>query len=81
MPWSDEIRLIIEKPYDPARGQVSYPQVLNEERMKLNIRERCQKIFQSFSAKGHPTIRAIAEATGIYKSSVHRHQQAMKRRH
>ena len=46
--------------------------------MRLNIRERCQKVFQAFSAKGHLTLRAIAYATGMSKSSVHRHQQAMK---
>jgi hypothetical protein len=49
--------------------------------MRLNIRERCQKVFQAFSAKGYLTIRAIAQTTGISKSSVHRHQQALKRRH
>jgi len=49
--------------------------------MRFNIQERCQKVFQSFSAKGQLTIRAIAQATGMSKSSVHRHQQAMKRRH
>ncbi len=48
--------------------------------MRLNIRERCQKVFQVCSTKGHRTIRALAQATGISKSSVHRHQQAMQRR-
>jgi len=48
--------------------------------MKLNIRERCQKVFQALASPGHLTVRAIAKAIGISKSSVHRHQQAMTRR-
>lgn len=48
--------------------------------MRLNLRERCQKVFQVCSTKGHRTIRDLAPVTGISKSSVHRHQQAMKRR-
>ena len=48
--------------------------------MKLNIRERGEKIFQAISDKGKQTIRAIAQALGLSKSSVHRHQQAIGRR-
>jgi len=48
--------------------------------MKLNIRERCQKVFQALASPGHLTVRAIAKAIGVSKSSVHRHQQAMTRR-
>lgn len=48
--------------------------------MKLTIRERSQKVFQSLSSPGQPTIRAIAQALGLAKSSVHRHSQAIARR-
>ena len=48
--------------------------------MKLNIRERGQKVFETLSSQGHLTIRAMAKAIGISKSSVHRHQQARVRR-
>ncbi len=48
--------------------------------MKLNILERCQKVLQCLSEKTQQSIRAIASATGIPKSSVHRHLQAIARR-
>jgi len=48
--------------------------------MKLNIGERGQKVFETLSSPGQRTIRAIAKAIGISKSSVHHHQQAMARR-
>lgn len=48
--------------------------------MNLNIRERCQKVFQALARPGQRTVRAIAQAIGVSKSSVHRHQQAMARR-
>jgi Family of unknown function (DUF6399) len=44
--------------------------------MKLNIRERAQKVFQTTSEHCRKSIRAIAKATGLSKSAVHRHQQA-----
>lgn len=49
--------------------------------MKFTIGERAQKVFQAVTRQGHQTIRAIAKATGFSKSSVHRHQQAIARRH
>lgn len=48
--------------------------------MKLNIRERCQKILQCLGEKTHQSLRAIAAATGIPKSSVHRHLKTIERR-
>ena len=48
--------------------------------MNLNIKERCQKIFQSVSGKTQQSIRAIASTTGIPKSSVDRHLRTIKRR-
>jgi hypothetical protein len=48
--------------------------------MSINIRERCQKILQCLSEKTHQSLRAIAVATGIPKSSVHRHLKAIERR-
>jgi AcrR family transcriptional regulator len=44
--------------------------------MKLNIRERAQKVFQTASDLRRHSIRAIAKATGFSKSAVHRHHQA-----
>ena len=48
--------------------------------MNFNIRERCQKVFQALARPGQRTVRAIAQAIGVSKSSVHRPQQAMARR-
>jgi Family of unknown function (DUF6399) len=48
--------------------------------MNLNIKERCQKVFQCIREKSQKSIRAIAIATGIPKSSVGRHIRTIKRR-
>ena len=48
--------------------------------MKLNIRERCQKVWHCLSQKTQQSVRAIAAATGIPKSSVHRHLKTIDRR-
>lgn len=48
--------------------------------MPLNIRERYQKVLQCLCAKTQLSLRAIAEATGIPKSSVHRHLKTIVRR-
>jgi len=46
----------------------------------MKLRQRSQQIFGAIKEGGKRSIRKIAEATGIAKSSVHRHQQAIKRR-
>lgn len=48
--------------------------------MELNIRERTQKVCQALSDVKKLSLRGIAQALGVSKSSVHRHQQAMARR-
>ncbi len=48
--------------------------------MNLTIRERCQKVAGSIAANAQQRIEDIAEATGLKKSSVHRHQQGIARR-
>lgn len=48
--------------------------------MQLNIRQQGQKVCQTLVDKGQQTIRAIAQAIGLSKSSIHRHQQAIARR-
>jgi hypothetical protein len=48
--------------------------------MKLNIRERCEKVWQCIRQKTRQSIRAMAAATGIPKSSVHRHLRLINRR-
>lgn len=48
--------------------------------MNLNIKERCQKVFQCLSENTQKSLRAIASATGIPKSSVHRHLRTITRR-
>ena len=48
--------------------------------MVLNIRERAQKVLQCLCEKTGQSLRSIAAATGISKSSVHRHVKAMERR-
>jgi hypothetical protein len=52
----------------------------NQGTMSLTIRERGTTVFQSIQGNPNPAIQAIASATGIPKSSVHRHQQAIQRR-
>ena len=49
----------------------------------MNIAQRCQQIFGAlFGSKDTPvpSIRKLSEATGIPKSSVHRHKQAIEQR-
>jgi len=46
----------------------------------MKLRQRSQQVFEAIKQEGKRSIRKIAEATGIAKSSVHRHQQAMRRR-
>jgi hypothetical protein len=48
--------------------------------MSLTIRERGTTVFQSIQANPNQGLQAIASATGIPKSSVYRHQQAIQRR-
>ncbi|MHC5862108.1 helix-turn-helix domain-containing protein [Nostoc sp.] len=48
--------------------------------MQLTIRERCQKVLQCLCEKTDQSLRAIAAATGIPKSSVHRHIKTIQRR-
>ncbi len=47
----------------------------------ITIRQRRQRISATISQSCGQPIRDIAAATGIPKSSVHRHQQALKQRH
>ena len=49
----------------------------------MNIAQRCQQVFGALLApknNPYPSIRDAAKKTGIPKSSVHRHQQAIKKR-
>jgi len=46
----------------------------------MNLRQRCQQVFDAIKEGGKHSIRRIATATGISKSSVHRHKQAIERR-
>lgn len=48
--------------------------------MSLTIRERCSAVFKCLQEEGVKSIRAISEATGLSKSSVGRHKQAIARR-
>ena len=48
--------------------------------MSHTIRERGQKVFQAVQEKSCQGITAIASATGMSPSSVHRHQHALQRR-
>jgi len=48
--------------------------------MNLNIKERCQKVLHGLNVNAQQSIRGIAAATGISKSSVHRHLGAIRRR-
>lgn len=46
----------------------------------MNWHKRAQEIFANWRDNGKRSVRRIAAATGIAKSSVHRHQRAMERR-
>jgi len=48
--------------------------------MNLTIRERCGKVAECLKKKGVATIKSIALATGLSKSSVHRHKKALSAR-
>ena len=48
--------------------------------MKPNIRERGQKVADYIKTNVNQTLAAIAAATGVSKSSVHRHQQSIEQR-
>ena len=48
--------------------------------MSLTIRERCRKVAECVNNKGLATIESIAKVTGLSKSSVHRHLQAIAAR-
>lgn len=48
--------------------------------MTMTIRERCEKVAECIKNSANATIKSIALATGMSQSSVHRHQQAIKRR-
>lgn len=48
--------------------------------MSQTIRERGKKVFQAVKERPCQGLEAIARATGMSKSSVHRHQQGIKRR-
>ena len=49
--------------------------------MNLNIRERYQKVLRSCQEIASRSVRTIAKATGISKSSVHRHLKTKSRQH
>lgn len=46
----------------------------------MKLRQRSQQVFEAIAEGGKRSIRKIAEAIGISKSSVHRHKQAIERR-
>ena len=48
--------------------------------MSHTIRERGKKVFKACKEKSCQRLEAIVRATGMSKSSVHRHQQGLKRR-
>ena len=47
--------------------------------MTSTIRERRQQVAEFLTEQGRAALRVIAEATGLSRSSVHRHQQAIER--
>lgn len=49
--------------------------------MSPTIRQRGKKVFQAIQSEASQGVETIASAIGISKSSVHRHQQAIERRH
>ena len=47
----------------------------------MGLRQRCQKVYQATKKLGIFSVRALARATNLSKSSVHRLRQRIKRRH
>lgn len=45
----------------------------------MKLRQRSQQVFEAIKKGGKHSLRKIAEATGIAKSSVHRHKQGLER--
>jgi len=46
----------------------------------MKLRQRAQRVFETIREGSQQSIRRIAAATGLPKSSVHRHKQAIERR-
>ena len=46
----------------------------------MNLGQRCQQVFDAMREGTQRSLRKIAAATGIPKSSVHRHKQTIARR-
>lgn len=46
----------------------------------MDLRGRCQQIFTMLRERGSPSIRKLAQATGLPKSSVHRYGQGLRER-
>ena len=46
----------------------------------MNLRQRCQKVYQTTRQWGFLSVRALAQATNLSKSSVHRLSQKIKHR-
>lgn len=46
----------------------------------MNIAHRCQQVFEALWLKGTDSLRNVAQRSGMSKSSVHRHKQAIERR-
>ncbi len=61
------------------RARYRYRYKFKSGTMTSTIRERRQQVVEFLKTQGQATIRAIAEATGLSRSSVHRHQQSIER--
>jgi len=44
----------------------------------MKLRQRAQRVFETIREGSQQSIRRIAAATGLPKSSVHRHKQAIE---
>jgi HD-like signal output (HDOD) protein len=47
----------------------------------MGLRQRCQEVYQAAKKLGIKSVRVLARATNLSKSSVHRLRQRIKRRH
>ena len=46
----------------------------------MNLRQRCQQVYQASQQLGRKSVRDLARVTHLSKSSVHRHQKRIKYR-
>ena len=74
-PYGEKIKGSAAEP----RARYRYRYEFKSETMTSTIRERRQQVAEFLKTQGRLALSAIAEATGLSRSAVHRHQQSIER--